>query len=451
MRQDKWMNVEKLFYEISRDWFEKNSVPYESQKRSGVFSAALTIWLMLLQRLSGMPLQGALIEGLNDCGGGIFASLNKRSKKLAFGDVSTSSGGFAQARGRLKKDQISDLVKHCEQKLHSKLKKEENFYLLDGTCLTTAYSAKNEEKYPRHSVGQGKLHYPRLRLVTAHSLANGTALKPVYGQMTESEQSLTWKYLPALPTKSTVMGDRNFGVFSVVHRATSLEHQVVMRLNEAVFNRVVGKQAAENCDTAATWTPSKHDLKTTPEIPKDAKVEGRFIKYTVTTPGFRPQVLYFFTTLTASIAKIAALYLQRQRIETNISQLKQVLKLEFINAKTPDMIDKELHIAFLTFNLLSAIMAQAATRHKLPFNRISFTATVRLVMAFAAQAQQTKDPKKLALLIARLEKAMYQTKLPLRKKPRSYPRVIKRKKSKFPTQAIVQNISTTQHVTADVK
>ena len=156
----------------------------------------------------------------------------------------------------------------------------------------------------------------------------------------------------------------------MVYRAVSLDHSVLSRLNESVFNRVVGRQNAQNCDVAAAWAPSKKDLKTTPEIPKQASVQGRFIKHTVTTPGFRPQVLSFFTTRTDSVAEIAALYLKRQRIETNISQLKQVLKLEFVNAKTPEMIDKEVHLAFLTFNLLSAIMALAAQRTNLPFERI---------------------------------------------------------------------------------
>jgi len=225
----------------------------------------------------------------------------------------------------------------------------------------------------------------------------------------------------------------------------------MFRLNEAVFKRVVGLQDAPNRDISATWKPSKQDLKTTPEIPKDATIEGRFIKYTVNTAGFRPQILYFFTTLPDSVAHIAAIYLRRQRIETNISQLKQVLKLEFINAKTPERIEKELHIAFLTFNLLSAIMATVAQRNNLPFERISFTATLRIVIAFGSQIQQVKDPKEVASLVARAEKAIYQTKIPLRNKARSFPRVIKRNRSKFPTKAIVPDPTSTQDVTSHDK
>lgn len=441
MSKDSWLNIEKLFYEISVDWFKAKELSYESDRRSGVFSAALTIWLMILQRLSGIPLQGALIDALNGEDRGIFSKLNKNSKKLAHGTVSNNSGGFSRARDRIGAQDISDLIQHCEVKLGKKLADKERLYLLDGTCITTAYSAKNEQKYPRHSVGKDKtVHYPRLRAITVHSLSNGTALEPIHGTIKDSEQALTWKYLPQLPKNSSVIGDRNFGVFSVAYRADSLGHKALLRLNEAVFKRVVGNKAELNMEVSMKWLPSHHDRKATPEIPQEACIQGRFIKFSVETPGFCSQVLYFFTTLNKPASEIATLYLQRQRIETHISQLKQILKLEFISAKTPERIQKELSIAFLTFNLISAIMAAAAQHNDIPFARISFTAAIRIITAYAARIHRAVTPAQRSQIIDLAYVAFFQTKLPLRKKRRSYPRVIKRNKSKFPTLAIVENI-----------
>ena len=108
------INIENLFYEISRDWFDDKGIKYESQKQTGVYSQALTIWLMMLQRLSGLPLQGAVINSLNTCSG-IFSGLNRRSKKLRDGEVSVNSGGFSQAKSRINQDLIIDLVHHCEK------------------------------------------------------------------------------------------------------------------------------------------------------------------------------------------------------------------------------------------------------------------------------------------------------------------------------------------------
>jgi hypothetical protein len=435
------MNVESLFYSLSKDWFSHREGSYESHRRSGVFSVALTTWLMILQRLSGMPLQGALVETLNDERKGIFAQLNKKSKKLTYGTVSNNSGGFARARDRLVPQEVTDLVKHCESKLRKKLVDTGSFYLLDGTCMTTAYSKSNESRYPRHIAGVNKkMHYPRMRVVTAHSLANGTALEPIHGTINDSEQALTWNYLESLPANSTVMGDRNFGIFSVAYRATTLGHKVLFRMTDTRFKSIVGKDTGQNIHTQKNWMSSANDRRTTPSIPKDASVEGFFIKICVETAGFRPQVLYFFTTLDMPPVEIAALYLRRQRIETHISQLKQILKLEFISAKTPERIQKELSIAFLTFNLISAVMTAAAKHNNIPFERISFTAAIRIISAYGSQLQNASSTAHRERIIERMFIAFNQTKIPLRKKQRSYPRVVKRKNTKFPTRAVVENL-----------
>lgn len=440
------VSIERLFYEISKDWFEKNGYEFVSPRRSEIYTAALVVWLSIFQRISGMPLQGAAISVLNSDDIGFIAKLNTSSKKIKFGNVSTNSGGFSQAKSRLEEEKIVDLVKACFEKLAAKTKQPKNaendlnIFLVDGTCFTTSYTADNILTFKQTSAGEkGKLHFPRLRVVTANSLETGLAVKPEFGEITESEQALTWKIILSLPEDATVMGDRNFGVFSVAYRVISTGRDVLFRMNEAVFNRIVGEQSGERADILATWKPSKQDLKTTPEIPEAASVEGRFIKITVKKNGFRPEAIYYFTTLKISAQKISELYLKRQRIETNIRQLKEFLKLEFINAKNPDMIKKEIYFGFLAFNLVTAIMYSVAKNIKLEFSRISFTAALRLILAFAPRINNAKTPEKIKDLFKKMETAFYQTKIAQRKNHRSFPREVKRNKSKFPLNATVSN------------
>ena len=432
-----YCNIERLFYDLSRDWFLEHEISYESERRSGVYSAALTIWLMLLQRLCRLPLEGVISELNGNSGVSLFVELNSNSKKLKGGSVSRNSGGFSRARERLSADQISDLVEVCAAKLQKSTRSDDSIFLLDGSCFSTAYTEANGKKFPRHSAGTGKLHYPQVRLVTAHRLSNGLALKPIFGEMTRSEQSLAWEYLPSLPAGSVILGDRNFGVFSVAFRADSLGHKVIFRMKEDNFNRALGKKVGSDCNISATWHPSKSELKTTPAIPVDASIKGRFIRRTITKDGFPPMVLYFFTTTTLRAENVAALYLKRQRIETHISQLKQTLKLEFISAKTPAMIEKEIYIAFLTFNLVSAINSAVAKNIKIPFERISFTSARRIIEIYASNLQRAATPKEIEKIISTIEIGMYQTKLPNRSRKRSYPRVAKRNKSKYPIRSVV--------------
>ena len=54
-----------------------------------------------------------------------------------------------------------------------------------------------------------------MRAVVAHDVVNGWAVRMVCGPMAVSEQGLAQEMMRRLPTGCGVMGDRNFGVFSM--------------------------------------------------------------------------------------------------------------------------------------------------------------------------------------------------------------------------------------------
>jgi hypothetical protein len=83
--------------------------------------------------------------------------------------------------------------------------------------------------------------------VVAHNLASGAAVQPCWGPMfgkkAASEQGLVEQLFQRLPPRSTVVGDRNFGVFSVAFAAYNQRHCVVVRLTKARAQRIILKTA----------------------------------------------------------------------------------------------------------------------------------------------------------------------------------------------------------------
>lgn len=71
----------------------------------------------------------------------------------------------------------------------------------------------------------------------------------------------------------------------------------------------------------------------------------------------------------------------------------------FVSSKKPDNIKKEIHIAYLTFNLIRAIMESSAQELVIDTARMSFTGTIRLVnvysnsFAYAKNQQQREEIK----------------------------------------------------------
>ncbi len=77
-----------------------------------------------------------------------------------------------------------------------------------------------------------------------HNLANGLALRPnwgpMYGPDAVSEQGLAEELMERLPQGAVVVGDRNFGVFSIAYAATQKGLAVVLRLTGDRFKKVWG-------------------------------------------------------------------------------------------------------------------------------------------------------------------------------------------------------------------
>jgi hypothetical protein len=71
--------------------------------------------------------------------------------------------------------------------------------------------------------------------------------------------------------------------------------------------------------------------------------------------------------------------------------------MAFVRSKKGETVEKELLIAYVTFNRLRATMQETATALGLPANRRSFVGTISLVRAYApllAAATTKKDQEK---------------------------------------------------------
>jgi hypothetical protein len=104
-----------------------------------------------------------------------------------------------------------------------------------------------------------------------------------------------------------------------------------------------------------------------------------------------PGSLVLVTTLIDPVAypaeALADLYLQRWGVELHFRELKTLLRLDILRCRSPQMIRKELLMHLIAYNLVRAVMLQAALRHHVELSRLSFQGTLDAVQAFAAVLQ----------------------------------------------------------------
>jgi hypothetical protein len=162
---------------------------------------------------------------------------------------------------------------------------------------------------------------------------------------------------------------------------------------------------------------------------------GRLMVVSVKRPGFRPQRLYLFTTLTDAqqfpIHELVILYGRRWHVELDLRYLKTQLNANQLEVHSAEMAQKEWLAALLAYNLVRAAMLCAALHKAISPLSLSFSQSRRRLeywlRNFGGNNQTVLVTWKQTLeLISRCR-------LPCRKKPRpSEPRAQRHRPKRFP-------------------
>jgi len=157
-------------------------------------------------------------------------------------------------------------------------------------------------------------HWPLLRMVVAHDLDTGLAMRPQWGSQADSEQHLLEQCIGRLPSDAIVVGDINFGVFSVAYAAAQRQRRVLVRLELNRAERICPQPLRDGLDLWICWKPSREERKKH-GLPETACVEGRLIVRLVRPdPDDTPFLLVLFTTLDWAADEIVELYGKRWEI-----------------------------------------------------------------------------------------------------------------------------------------
>lgn len=194
-------------------------------ENSCIFTLRVTTWMMMMQRLSrsgtldtavGELLQGNGVELLLPC------------KRVREENISANTGAYNQARQRMPVEAARRLARRSFEQLHeiqSGSGLRDRLFLLDGSSIQLMHTPALLKVYPTAENQHGESHWPVMRVVVMHHVVTALAIAPqfgpMYGEEAVSEQALAEPLIDELPPASVLIGDRNFGVFSVMWHAHS--------------------------------------------------------------------------------------------------------------------------------------------------------------------------------------------------------------------------------------
>ena len=409
--------------------------------REGPLIPWVVTWLMIFQRLDANGSLSAAVRHLLT--GPVRALLLMPEGALP---LSANTSAYSQARCKLPlavAEQVCQLVFESldqQPKMVPGLRRP--VFLLDGSTILLAHSPGLAKAFPPQSNQHGGSHWPTMRVLVAHEVLSGLAAPPCWGPVNGpeavSEQGLAKDIMGRLPANCGVLGDRNFGVFSIAWHATEKAHPCLFRLTEVRAAKLNGGGIAPpaKTDQEIRWTPSREDLRNNPELPPTASVTGRLLAFKVCDADGKWQKLYFFTTFTPSPEDLLKVYGYRWNIETDLRSLKREVRLHTLDVKSPDMAAKELILGVAAYNLTRAAMNEAGSALGLDPRQFSFSRAQDTLNAYLPLFANATSDQQRQQLMQEMLRVFSQSKLPRHSKRAPYPREIWPRPCSFPKRKI---------------
>lgn len=393
--------------------------------RDKTFSPLVTLNAFLWQTLSD---NGGCKEVVSH----IFSE--RLQQKLPVNSVNT--GPYCKARRRLSLHWITEEVRRIGLILHNNVSsiwkwKGFNVVLVDGTTVLMPDTEANQAVYPQQHVQKPGLGFPIARIVGLISLGAGTvtdyAIGPHQGKGT-GEMSLFSKLIDSLHSGDLLLADRYYSTYATL--------AILSRKNIAFVSQ---NHAQKKPDFKTGHKLASKDHIVEWKKPKRkpvwmTKEDYVLLPNTLTVREFSVHGIVYVTTLLDDKAypkkEIVDLYKERWKVELDFRSLKSDLKMEMLRCKTPEMVEKEIAVRFMAYNLIRGSMAASANDHNKTPRQLSFKASVQLLRAVQVQFSCASK----VFMIQRyncLLKALSATLVGQRKRP-PQPRVIKRRAKAYP-------------------
>lgn len=308
--------------------------------------------------------------------------------------------------------------------------------VVDGSGLSMPDTPENQRDYPQSTKTKTGCGFPEMRITAIFCLATGVLLQCAKGSRHVAERTLFRNLWDGLEPGDVLLADRGFCGLADFHLLLRRGVDSVMRLHpaRAAGVRVIRKLGPG--DTLVHWIKSRTRPKwLTPEewdaIPGEVRV--RHINFRVGVNGFRSTNITVATTLvdhrSFPARDFAELYRRRWAVELYFRDIKTSLGMDILRCKTPEMVQKELAMHIIAYNLIRATMLQAAAAAGRDVACISFKGTCQAVREWAPVLAMVRGGHRQATLEAML-RAIARAPLPFRPN-RSEPRARKRRPNSY--------------------
>lgn len=302
-------------------------------------------------------------------------------------------------------------------------------YAVDGVVWSIPDTPANAEQFTYPKGGAGSGGWPQLRAVCLMDTYNHLVRAANFGDFSIGELTLAKPLMQKVPDNSLTIFDRAYfsAAFLLDWEQAGQQRHWLMRARTSLRYEVLHENSPG--DFLVRLPLSHQARRLRPDLPKHW--QARLIKCMI-----GGQQRQFLTSLCDArrfpAQDIAMHYTQRWEIELGFREIKQCMlgTAPVLRSKRPELVRQEVWGMLIAYNLLRHEIAAMADELKISPQRLSFHClALAITTALYHWPLQTPGtlPKRLAWLRSQADAYL----LPERRK-RSYPRVVKPGKLKYP-------------------
>ena len=297
---------------------------------------------------------------------------------------SVRTGSYCKARQRLPLAMVKALTRETGQLLCMQADsgwcwRGRTVKLVDGTGLSMPDTPDNQARYPQPSSQTPGVGFPLARLVGVICLSTGAVVDAAMGPFTgkgHSEHSLMRQLLGAFHAGEVMLADALYCSYWLIAALQSLGVDVVFEQHGSRITDFRRGRRLATRDHIVSWhkpkrRPSWMTCKQYETFPNELMM--REVK-----GGKRVLVTTMLDPREVRKKELLELYVQRWHVELDLRNIKTTLGMDVLRCLTPEMIEKELWVSLLAYNLIRLLMAQAAVESGFHPRELSFKHTVQI-------------------------------------------------------------------------
>jgi hypothetical protein len=277
--------------------------------------------------------------------------------------------------------------------------------LIDGSGFSMPDTGANRRRWPYAGGQKRGCGFPTGKLVGLFCLHTGRLIAFAEGAWKAHDLSLARRLLRWLQAGEVLVADRAYCGWFFLAQLLELNVDFVVRLHQA--RKVRSRRYRSWLET---WLKPQRPRKVSARVWNKLPVQLslRLVRFRIHVRGFRTQQVIVVTSLLDEKAfpdsAIAELYAARWQVELHYRQIKTNLALDVLRGLSPRMIERELWLHAIAYNLVRALMLDSALTHDVPLERLSFKGTLDALQAWAERAFSSRRHRRHArrTLLARI-------------------------------------------------